>query len=61
MIERQGLVESKVGLFKILAFWEDGSLPSQRPPSLFLEWSRGFIGAQEKVEQREEGVRHVIP
>ncbi|XP_074171775.1 tetraspanin-12 isoform X4 [Rhinolophus sinicus] len=46
MMERQGLVERKVGLFKMLAFQEDGGLSSQRPPSPFLDWSRGFIGTQ---------------
>lgn len=35
------------------AFWEDGGLPSQRPPFLFLEWSRGFTGIQEEAEQRK--------
>lgn len=51
----------KVGLFKMLAFWEDGKLLSQRPPSPFLEWPRGFIGTQEEAEQKKKGVSQVIP
>lgn len=54
MIKRQGLVERKKGLFKMLAFPEYGGLLSQRPPSPFLDRSEGFIGTQE--EQRKRGV-----
>lgn len=59
-MERQGLMERKVGLFKTLAFQEDGGLSSERPPSPFLEWSRGFIGRQEEAEQRKGGVSPMI-
>lgn len=33
------------------AFREDGGPPSQRPPSLFLEWSGGLLGTQAEAEQ----------
>lgn len=45
----------------MLAFWEDGKLLSQRSPSPFYKGSRGFIGTQEKAEQRKKGVSQVIP
>lgn len=59
MTERQVLVERKVGLFKMSAFWEDGRLLSQRPSSQFLEQSRSFIGIQE-AEKGKEGISYTI-
>lgn len=56
-MERQGLVERKLGLFKMLAFQEGGGLLSQRLPSLFVEPPEGFIGTSEKAEQRKGEVR----
>lgn len=47
MIEREGLVERRGGLFQVLAIQEDGGLLSQRPLFLFLEWLRGVTGTQE--------------
>lgn len=58
-IKRQGLVERKVDLFKMLAFLEDGRLLSERPPSPFLEQWEGFIGTQEEAEKGKGGVSRV--
>lgn len=60
MIKRQALVERKVSLFRMPAFWEHGRLLSQRPPSLFLERTEGFKGTQEEAEKRKGGVSHVM-
>lgn len=58
-IKRQGLVERKADVVKMLAFRGDGRLLSERPPSPFLEYWEGFIGTQEEAEKRKEGVSHV--
>lgn len=52
-------MERKVVLLKMLVFWNDGRLLSQRPLYPFLEWSEGFMHTQEAAEQRKGGVSPV--
>lgn len=54
------LVERKVGLFEMPAFWEDGTLVFQRPSSPFSAWPKGLTGTEEEAEQRKGGSSQAI-